>query len=49
LLMFTAFSIVGMFIGNYATRFVAPSKLKTGFGWFVLVMGVFIIIKELLW
>ncbi len=48
LLMFTAFSIVGMFIGIYATRFVAPTKLKKGFGWFVLIMGVFIIIKELL-
>ncbi len=49
LLMFTGFSIVGMLLGNYATRFVSPKKLKSGFGWFVLVMGVFIIIKELLW
>lgn len=44
--IFTAFSVVGMFIGIYATQFVSPHRLKKGFGWFVLVMGIFIIIKE---
>jgi hypothetical protein len=48
LLWFTAFSIVGMLLGNLATRYIAPEKLKTGFGWFVLVMGVFIILIEIL-
>ena len=46
LLLFTAFSIVGMFLGIYATRFVESGKLKKAFGWFVLIMGVFIIVKE---
>ncbi len=44
--VFTAFSIGGMFLGIYATRFIAPQKLKKVFGWFILVMGIFIILKE---
>lgn len=48
LTLFTAFSIVGIFVGIYLTRFIDGSKLKKGFGWFVLVMGVYIVIKELL-
>ncbi|MGB5931225.1 MAG: sulfite exporter TauE/SafE family protein [Cyclobacteriaceae bacterium] len=43
---FTVFSLVGMFLGIYATRFVAADKLKKGFGWFVLIMGIFIILTE---
>jgi uncharacterized protein len=27
---------------------IEGEKLKTGFGWFVLVMGIYIIIKELI-
>lgn len=46
LLIFTAFSMAGMFAGIYLTRFVAPGKLKKGFGWFVLLMGIFIILSE---
>lgn len=46
--MFTAMSLVGMFIGIYLTRFVPADKLKKVFGWFVLVMGIFIIVKETL-
>lgn len=46
LLLFSAFSIVGMFLGIYATQFVKPKALKKGFGWFVLVMGIFILLKE---
>lgn len=47
LLYFTAFSVVGMFLGIYATRFISPKNLKRGFGWFVLVMGIFIILREI--
>lgn len=46
LLIFTLFSILGMFLGIYATRFVEAQKLKRGFGWFVLVMAVVILIVE---
>ncbi len=48
LLSFTAFSIAGMFLGIYATRFVDATKLKKAFGWFVLAMAVVIIGTELL-
>ncbi|PRP65642.1 sulfite exporter TauE/SafE family protein [Nonlabens agnitus] len=47
LLKFTAISIVGIFIGIWLNKFVEGSKLKKAFGWFVLIMGVYIIYKEL--
>ncbi|MFN3757548.1 MAG: sulfite exporter TauE/SafE family protein, partial [Flavobacterium sp.] len=47
LLLFTLFSIIGIFIGIQLSKKIAGAKLKTGFGWFVLVMGIYIIIKEL--
>ena len=47
LLSFTGLSVMGIFAGTYATRFIDGKKLKTGFGWFVLTMAVYIIFKEL--
>ena len=47
LLVFTAISVVGIFLGSYLSNFIDGKKLKKGFGWFVLVMGIYIIIKEL--
>ncbi|PRP65927.1 sulfite exporter TauE/SafE family protein [Nonlabens agnitus] len=47
LLSFSALSIVGIFLGIWLNNFIDGSKLKKGFGWFVLVMGVYIIYKEL--
>jgi uncharacterized protein len=44
---FTFLSIVGIFVGIYLNQFIDGKKLKKGFGWFVLLMGVYIIIKEL--
>jgi uncharacterized membrane protein YfcA len=46
LLIFSAISIVGIFIGIYLNKLIDGKKLKKGFGWFVLVMGVYIISKE---
>ncbi|MBK6995657.1 MAG: sulfite exporter TauE/SafE family protein [Lewinellaceae bacterium] len=43
----TALAIVGIFIGNQLSRKVDGDKLKKAFGWFVLVMGIYILIKEL--
>ena len=48
LLIFTALSIVGIFIGSALSKKINEDILKTGFGWFVLAMGIFIITKELL-
>jgi uncharacterized protein len=42
------FAIVGIFIGMAMSKKVDGEKLKPAFGWFVLVMGAFIIIKETL-
>lgn len=47
LLPVTAIAIAGIFIGNRLTRKVDGEKLKTGFGWFVLVIGAYIIVREL--
>ncbi|MFN8344299.1 MAG: sulfite exporter TauE/SafE family protein [Spirosomataceae bacterium] len=47
LLEFTALSVVGIFVGSYLSRFIAGDKLKKVFGWFVLLMGVYIISKEI--
>ncbi len=48
LLVFTGLSIVGIFIGSALSKKINEKVLKTGFGWFVLLMGIYIITKELL-
>jgi uncharacterized protein len=47
LLSFTAVSIIGIFLGTYLSKFIPSERLKKAFGWFVLVMGVYIMWKEL--
>ncbi|MDC7994188.1 MULTISPECIES: sulfite exporter TauE/SafE family protein [Flavobacteriaceae] len=47
LLIFTGISIIGIFIGIWLNKFIDGKKLKKGFGWFVLVMGIYIIYKEI--
>ncbi len=47
LLAVTALAVGGIFIGNILAKKIDGNKLKTGFGWFVLVMGIYIILKEL--
>jgi uncharacterized membrane protein YfcA len=47
-LIFTGCSIIGVFIGNYLSKKFSGDRLKTGFGWFVLAMGIYILAKELL-
>lgn len=47
LLMVTALAIIGIFVGNSLSHKIHGDKLKKGFGWFVLVMGIYIIAKEL--
>lgn len=42
----SAFAIIGIFIGSALSKKVDGAKLKPAFGWFVLVMGIYIIIKE---
>jgi uncharacterized membrane protein YfcA len=45
--IFTAASVAGIFAGIALSKRIPGARLKTGFGWFVLVMGIYIIIKEL--
>ena len=47
LLLFSFITIIGILIGGYLSKFISNKKLKKGFGWFVLIMAVYIIIKEL--
>ncbi|MFD2914494.1 sulfite exporter TauE/SafE family protein [Psychroserpens luteus] len=47
LLSFTTLSVVGIFIGSYLSNYIDGKKLKKGFGYFVLIMGIYIIYKEL--
>ena len=47
LLIVTALAIAGIFIGDWLSKKIDGNKLKKGFGWFVLIMGIYIIIKEL--
>ena len=48
LLSFTFISVVGIFLGSYLSNYIPGEKLKKAFGWFVLFMGIYIIIKELI-
>lgn len=43
----TALAIGGIFAGNILSKKIDGNKLKKGFGWFVLVMGIYIIVNEI--
>lgn len=47
LLVFTALAIAGLFIGGKLADKIPNASLKKGFGWFILIMGLYIIVKEL--
>lgn len=47
LIGFTALSVIGIFAGQYFSKYVNEQQLKKGFGWFVLLMALFIFTREL--
>ncbi len=47
LLSFTIFTILGILIGGYLSKFISNKKLKKSFGYFVLLMAVYILYKEI--
>lgn len=47
LLSVTGMAVIGIFIGTMLSKKIDGAKLKPAFGWFVLVMGLYIIVKEL--
>ncbi|GAA0743780.1 sulfite exporter TauE/SafE family protein [Gaetbulibacter jejuensis] len=46
LITFSLVTIAGILLGGYFSKYVSNKKLKKSFGWFVLIMAVYIIIKE---
>ena len=48
LITFSAFSILGMRIGLYMSKFIEAEKLKKLFGYFILFMAVFVFTKEII-
>lgn len=47
LAIFTGIAVAGIFLGSYLSNFIHGKHLKKGFGWFVLIMAVYILLKEL--
>ncbi|GGH44116.1 hypothetical protein IA57_10350 [Mangrovimonas yunxiaonensis] len=48
LLTFSAITIVGILLGGYFSKYISNKKLKKSFGWFVMVMALYILIKEIM-
>ena len=47
LLSVSALAIAGIFLGDRLSKRIDGNQLKKGFGWFVLVMGLYIIVQQL--
>ena len=47
LLSVTALAITGIFIGDKLSKRIDGNKLRIDFGWFVLVIGLYIIVQQL--
>lgn len=43
---FTAFAIIGVMLGSYSSRYIEGEKLQKGFGYFLIAVAVFILIKR---
>lgn len=48
LLPFSAVAILGILLGSYLVKYISSKNLKSGFGYFILLMAIFILSKELL-
>jgi hypothetical protein len=46
LLLFSTIAVVGIIAGSLLSKRIPNEKLKPAFGWFVLVMGIYIIARE---
>jgi uncharacterized protein len=47
LAIITSLAIAGLFAGNQFSHRISGEKLKKVFGWFVLLMGLYILVREL--
>jgi uncharacterized membrane protein YfcA len=48
LILFSAIAVTGILTGSLLSQRISNDKLKPAFGWLVLVMGIYIILKETL-
>jgi uncharacterized protein len=48
LLSITSLAVVGILIGNKLSGSISSAKLRKAFGWFVLAMGCWILIREII-
>lgn len=48
LLPFSAVAVLGILLGSYLVKYISSKNLKSGFGYFILLMAIFILSKELL-
>jgi len=46
LLSISAISIIGILLGSLLSTKVSSNKLKPAFGWFTLIIGIFMLVKE---
>ena len=46
--IFSTLAIVGIIAGTILSKKIAGEKLKPAFGWFVLIMGIYIIVMEVM-
>ena len=47
LMIFSGLAVAGIIAGTYLSNFISANSLKKFFGWFVLVMSIYILIKEI--
>jgi uncharacterized membrane protein YfcA len=47
LLLASAICVAGILVGNLVSVKISANKLKPAFGWFTLIVGIFVIVKEL--
>lgn len=45
---FTGLSVIGILFGSYLNRWVPASRLKSGFGWLVLIVGSSMLFQQIL-
>jgi uncharacterized membrane protein YfcA len=48
LLSITSLAVIGILIGNKLSASISAVKLRKAFGWFVLTMGCWILIREVI-
>lgn len=47
MMIFTGIAVIGIIAGTAISRYVSNEKLKPAFGWFVLIMGCYILGREI--